>query len=465
MNRQNVALATTLVLGGSLLTSTSAFAAGLQNEANFNNINGATPRSSLARYNSSPILYGTALQGGALNEGTIFSFNTSTKVITNLADFNGTNGAFPQAGLSLFNGKFYGTSSAFLAEAPGVPGSGPGTLFSFDPTAPVNTGLTKLADFSTTIGLNPAADLTFLNGRFYGTALQGGSAGVGTIFSFDPNNAAGTLIKEADFTATDGIAPTSKLTSANGLLYGTTFQGGSTIGQGPNGAGFGTLYSFNPVSKAINTVVNFNQTNGSLPTGGVTLAGNGLLYGATSQGGPNDLGNPTGPDGDGTLYSFDPVSQAFTSNLVNFNGISGDQKGANVVAPLSLAADGKLYGTTAQGGLFNSGTVESGNGTLYSFTPLTNTFTKLADFSIGIGANPVGAIDVSGLTVDPSGRSLYGVAQFGGLLGQGPLGAGFGTVYSFTFPSAPVTTTPEPSSLFGLIALGGGALALRRKRR
>ncbi|MDB9423616.1 PEP-CTERM sorting domain-containing protein [Microcystis aeruginosa CS-564/01] len=62
---------------------------------------------------------------------------------------------------------------------------GSGTIFSFNPTGNV---LTSLASFDGTNGIFPVASLTLgTDGLFYGTTDSGGSFGVGRIFSFDTN--------------------------------------------------------------------------------------------------------------------------------------------------------------------------------------------------------------------------------------------------------------------------------------
>jgi hypothetical protein len=55
--------------------------------------------------------YGTTSGNGTNNHGTVFDCNGTTKVLTTLATFNGTNGAQPAAGLIDVNGSLYGTES------------------------------------------------------------------------------------------------------------------------------------------------------------------------------------------------------------------------------------------------------------------------------------------------------------------------------------------------------------------
>ncbi len=60
---------------------------------------------------SSGNLYGTASQLGASNDGTVFELAQGSGTITSLASFNGTDGAYPVAGLIMdSSGNLYGTT-------------------------------------------------------------------------------------------------------------------------------------------------------------------------------------------------------------------------------------------------------------------------------------------------------------------------------------------------------------------
>ena len=90
-----------------------------------------------------------------------------------------------------------------------------------------NGALTTLVSFSNTNGANPQAELTLGNdGNFYGTTTAGGSGGYGTIFTVTTN---GTLTTLISFSNTDGANPQGALTLGNdGNFYGTTRQGGGS---------------------------------------------------------------------------------------------------------------------------------------------------------------------------------------------------------------------------------------------
>ena len=97
---------------------------------------------------------------------------TTNGVLTTLFSFNGTNGAYPSAALTLgSDGNFYGTTS-------GGGSSDAGTVF----ILMANGTLTTLFSFIVTNGANPNGLTLGSDGNFYGTTSQGGSSGVGTVF-------------------------------------------------------------------------------------------------------------------------------------------------------------------------------------------------------------------------------------------------------------------------------------------
>src|ERR1035437_6574084 len=87
----------------------------------YTNSDGATPEAGLIL--SGNTLYGTAYQGGSSAYGTVFKVTPDGTGFTNLHSFtNGSDGAYPQAGLIISGNTLYGT-----AEAGGS--SGDGTVF------------------------------------------------------------------------------------------------------------------------------------------------------------------------------------------------------------------------------------------------------------------------------------------------------------------------------------------------
>ncbi len=141
----------------------------------------------------------------------------------------------------------------------------------------------------------------------------------------------------------------------------------------------------------------------------------GVLYGATLYGGSSGVG---------VAFKFTLATKAY-SVLHNFAG--GATDGAYPYAGL-IVSGGKLYGTTYQGGLYNTGTV-------YQMDPATGAVTVLHSFHYGVltdGGYPWGPV-----AAGPDGK-LWGTTYYGGAAGNGTLyrvgtdGSGFGLVHSFT---------------------------------
>ena len=241
----------------------------------FNGVNGANPFADLTVGNNG-ILYGTTISGGSTGSGVIFSFDTNTNSLTKIADFDGANGSTPYADLKAGgNGLFYGVTA-------GGGSHYQGTVYSFDP---VSNAITKLADFDNNNGAQPRANLTLgSQGVFYSAAEYGGDNNQGTIYSFDTKTNA--ITKLVDFNGNNGAVPISNgglLLNKDGLLYGTTYLGGSSD--------IGTVFSFDPSNKTVTTIGDFNDTNGANPFAGLTYDGSGTFYGTTVYGQPNGFGS------------------------------------------------------------------------------------------------------------------------------------------------------------------------------
>ena len=162
---------------GAGFTTLHSFAAGSGLFPNITNSDGATPSELILLGNT---LYGTTEYGGSSGAGTLFAANTNGTGFTTLHSFTGgSDGANPNAGLILFGNTLYGTASYGGS-------SGNGTVFAINTNG---TGFTTLHSFAAlqsntnTDGANPDGSLILSGNTFYGTALNGGSSGNGTLFS------------------------------------------------------------------------------------------------------------------------------------------------------------------------------------------------------------------------------------------------------------------------------------------
>ena len=371
---------------------------------------GIFPRAGLIL--SGNTLYGTTFGGGSSGNGTLFKVNTNGTGFTILHSFTATpgfpspptnsDGAGPSAGLVLSGNTLYGT--AFNGGSSGV-----GTVFAVNTNG---TGFKTLHSFTgSSGGAFPSAGLVLSGNTLYGTTEQGGSSGDGTVFALNTNGTGFTNLHtftaippSYPYTNSDGAGPNGLILSGN-TLYGTAFNGGSS-GVGTvfavhtNGTGFTTLHRFTDISGSLGT-----NSDGADPVAGVILSGN-TLYGTAVHGGSS---------GDGTVFALNTNGTGFT-NLHSFNGGSD---GANPYAGLILSGH-TLYGTADGGG-------SSGVGTVFAVHTNGTSFTNLYTFTGGgDGSHPDAGLILSGNT-------LYGTARGGG-------SSGYGTVFSLSLPPPPQLT-------------------------
>jgi uncharacterized repeat protein (TIGR03803 family) len=237
----------------------------------FQGSDGAQPDAALIQARDGNF-YGTTQNGGTngTGTGTVFKITPRGK-LTTLYSFcsqpNCTDGGYPNASLvQASNGAFYGTtfSTVFKMTAGGV--------------------LTTLHTFNDNDGSNIISGLIQGNdGNFYGTANAGNPKNDGTVFKITPK---GVLTTLHNFGGTDGISPEGGLLqTSDGNLYGTTQLGGTKI--------YGTVFEITLLG-ALTTLYDFcvqsNCVDGSEPTGSLLQATDGVLYGTTWYGGTNDEG-------------------------------------------------------------------------------------------------------------------------------------------------------------------------------
>lgn len=210
----------------------------------------------------------------------------------------------------------------------------------------------------------------------WGLTSMGGSHGAGTLFSY--NTLSCNFNVEHEFgNGMDGQSPRGSLIKANdGLLYGMTAYGG-TSGSGQLYDGDGNLFSFNPITGTYTDLHDFGsnrQRDGAIPYGSLLQASDGLLYGLTL----SSWTNGSYGSGVGVLFSYNIATGVFTVLQVVGSSPNGN---------LIQANNGLLYGM-AEGGGFNGG-----NGTIFCYNPLTGNFRNLHDFGgSGDGALPAGSL-------------------------------------------------------------------------
>lgn len=268
----------------------------------FNYTNGATPNSALTLGNDG-CFYGTTENGYTNVNGTVFKVTTNGTITSLFSfDISKTNGANPSTLTVGNDGNLYGTT-VFGGNTKINDGSGNGTVFQIT----TNGTLTTLVSFNGTNGAYPSAGLTLGNdGNFYGTTSGDGSTNLnhdtyGTVFQITTN---GTLNTLAFFNYTNGAESESPLTiGSDGNFYGMTVIGGITNSIHP--MGMGTVFKVT-TNGNLTLLVAFDGTNGMSQKGALTLGADGNLYGTTGYGGSTYTNDGFG---DGTVFrlSLSPV--------------------------------------------------------------------------------------------------------------------------------------------------------------
>jgi uncharacterized repeat protein (TIGR03803 family) len=129
------------------------------------------------------------------------------------------------------------------------------------------------------------------SGNVYGTTLQGGRIGAGTVFELSPQQDGHwkeTILYDFPNASHDGGGPAAGLViDQSGNLYGTTTGGGDSQ------CSCGVVFKMTPGSngKWSYTVLHrFTGTDGYSPQASLTLDSKGNIYGTTTEGGPGGYG-------------------------------------------------------------------------------------------------------------------------------------------------------------------------------
>ncbi len=228
-------------------------------------------------------IYGTTLWGGPPQNcdgtgcGTVYELTPSGNGYTEsvLYSFSGPDGEVPFAGVILDQqGNLYGTTSG-----DGVTNFGN----VFELSYVVGVGWTEHVLYSfqnAGDGSVPLGGLIFdASGNLYGTTVNGGSGGGGTVFELSPSDNTWTFELLYSFTLYSGPWATLSMDGA-GNLYGTTVNGG-IYGEGnvfklantENGWVYTSLHDFT------------GNADGRGPYSNVTIDSDGTLYGTTLGGG------------------------------------------------------------------------------------------------------------------------------------------------------------------------------------
>lgn len=440
-------------------------------------------RASLARLLSSAssfitvLIFASLATGGnatAATENILWSFgNGSDGAMTGTKQFGeDVNGVLPGL-ISDGAGNLYGTTP--LGGAYGGPLGNGGTVFKLSPPSQAGGAWTELVlyNFGATPsdGLHPWGGVKMdANGNLFGTTLDGGVFGKGSVFKLSPPATPGGKWTEAVLFNFNGGNPVCQLLiDGGGNLYGATLYGvvafelsppsssntgwtetviaqsgsgidfaelvsgfisdpianlyGTSTGGGSFGAG--TVFESSPPSTlggSWNNAIlwsfggNTIPTDGQGPRAGLIIDSSGNLYGSTPA---------AGSAGRGTVFELSPPVQsggAWSETILSAfvgsynSGTAPSEPDGGVV----MNANGNLFGTTTNGGTGSRGTVFALAHPSTPGGPWTQSI--LWNFGSTGGTGKSNKLDGSEprahLLLDGSGN-LYGTTHTGGAYGRG----------------------------------------------
>ena len=342
-------------------------------------------------------LYGTTFDGGAYGYGMVFEFSPAVgggwvKHVLHSFNNNGVDGVNPLGlgGLVLDpSGNIYGTTLNGGA-------NGYGAVFEVVPRAGGGWSERILYSFAAV----PDAQFPFAGlardpaGNLYGTTLEGGASGIGTVFQlrFSAGAWFERVLHSFSFGPGDGNAPAAELVlDSHGNLYGTTPGGGASSD--------GVVFELKPQAGGVwveSLIHNFvsDGVDGYDAGRGLVFDSAGNLYGTTLSG---------GTFGGGVAFELARgTGGSWTESILQDFG-SGTN-GSTPNSTMILDAAGNLYGTTSGGGT-------NFQGVAFKLTPALGGIwdaSVLHNFGSAFdGQGPLGV-------VSDGGGNLYGTTQYGG---------------------------------------------------
>jgi uncharacterized repeat protein (TIGR03803 family) len=273
-----------------------------------------------------------------------------------------------------------------------------------------------------------------VSGNLYGTAARGERHRDGLVFELTRSN--GRWVEKIlhifcpGVGCRDGAQPEAGLTYA-GASSGAPYDGvsplyGTTLG---GGKGAGVVYKIENIAGNWHETVLHrfcsepNCADGFGPRGGLVIDGAGNLFGTTTYG--NGIACDASPSGCGTVFELSQNGSKWTHQvLYRFCSLSACSDGANPGGDLVIDDQGRLVGTTSNGGhcpLYDNGcgtvyrvSLDGGapqETVLYAFCPQKHCRDGLAP--------------LAGVSIDSVGN-IFGTTAYGGGndIDQGGLGGG-----------------------------------------
>lgn len=243
---------------------------------------------------------------------------------------------------------------------------GRGTLFKISANERL---FQKLHDFDGLDAESPTSLIMGLDGALYGTSPFAGTSRQGTVFKVTVGHARGVSVAVVhEFEEAEGSHPHGIVEDSSGKFFGTA--GGFVFKISADGSGLQTLHEF-----------------GAIDPKNLVIAPEGMIFGITTSGGISADGSRN----DGTVFGIRADGSGFRELHV-FNWGYGAFPDAGLIE----GSDGALYGTT------RATRAAEGDGTIFAINLDGSGLRKLHDFDFVNGSKPRASL------VKGSDGALYG---------------------------------------------------------
>jgi uncharacterized repeat protein (TIGR03803 family) len=286
-------------------------------------------------------LYGTA-SGVDVACGAVFRVDVLSRFHV-VRQFTAGQMCAPQGGVTFgADGTIYGTAGTTPGHRPGHGGA----VFGLSPDG---AGLQALHTFDAphADGAGPNAGVIFgADGALYGTTVEGGPYGAGTLFRLTLDGRFSVLHAFSARSEGRPLQATGArlLLGRDGALYGTLGLAG------PHRCG--SVYRFDPQGGfTLLHVFKAGGAAGCSPSGGLVEAKDGSFYGTTLSGGP------AGAAGRGTVFRM-----AADGRVTLVHAFEASGQGEAPLGGVTLTAHGTLAGTASEGGIASG---DQGGGVLW----------------------------------------------------------------------------------------------------
>jgi uncharacterized repeat protein (TIGR03803 family) len=311
-----------------------------------------------------------------------------------------------------------------------------GTVFKVKPDGTRLTTLVSLGSFSADPTSPYAQVIEGRDGVLYGTTWAGGSNSYGAVFRLNRGGTGYTNLHSFGAAGDGRYCSAALLHASDDYLYGVTEAGGASSR--------GVLFRLRRDGSDYAVLKSFTGTDGNKPRAALIQASDGLLYGTTEIGGSNSRG---------TFFRFDPTTTNLTS-LFTFGLTTNVAR--YPAAPLVEDGDGLLYGTTGS-------STTTGAGAVFSITQGGTNYSLIRTLQGGTndGSAPKGPALLG------TNHTLFYVCAYGGASNQGGMfrlnqdGSGHTIVRSFAtnsyqgYAGAGGVVRGPDGALLGMTTLGG----------